>query len=887
MGDHNAVNVGSSKSRQPFRVHTPLEAPDFSGYIETIYRCKVCQFLGDTTEAVTEHLKSTHFSQLQGLDHSYAGGWQGVPLTEKKRQTGKISDDDSETSDDPCDEDYIPQDVAASDDDDSSSEVQESADDFSLEIQKKKKNYRCSTAGCRLRFPTQEQKDLHEQCHVQEGGASEASFRCPTCQVEKSTWEDMMIHQGSHTRLFQLFCVVCKCGFSRTEDLDSHLAAEHGINKPDWPLHYKQVYVWKCHLLQQKFGCPRKDCKSYLFNQEELDIHKKCHVDKKPHFLCYICKQVATIWPSMKAHFLQCHKELLKVKEGEKENSGTDDEPVAKPLSAFKEEKEVTNGNQENGQSRSRRVTRQQLSWFTCVWEGCKVKYRTEEQLKLHKRCHIAEGDGTVFQCPFCQTGPTDWEAMQDHMAKHTDLLYITCEGCNRRFPSMGQLDDHFNKQHMTIKSTMTLAQKQKIARRDVQRRKRKYKCESQFCKKVCFFKEEELHIHEQCHIENSPDFRCYIPDCTQAQEIFNNWYKLKSHLKSAHKVHIAARDRPNKNKKAQNSKCENRPAMCDVCGKVVHGRRNLRRHMWIHKEPLRCPQCPKFSTTRPNTFRAHMERHRGEGKYPCKQCGWFAPVLAELKTHMLCVHSEAKPYMCDLCGKFFKLIGNLKNHVRTIHSDARPFACDKCNYTSKTKEGLCRHNNNVHSDRKLTCPHCGFYTFQKSTLEKHMDLHSDDRQHKCPQCTYGFKESNALKRHIEEVHAEKPLHHCSMCSYSCNNRIRLEEHEMAHLDTAMYNCHICGFKTKWRASLFRHYKVVHNIQKPMVKLAKMTPASHSDIIPSSGSVQMGATSEASVTVPVTSTGEVDGATAILMGLAYGAGSANNMEEYVKTVGWS
>ncbi|CAH1231761.1 ZNF729 [Branchiostoma lanceolatum] len=878
MGDHNAVKVGSSKATQPFTVHTPLEAPDFSSYIETIYRCKVCQFLGNTTEAVTEHLKSTHLSQ--SLDHSYAGGWQGVPLTEK-RQTGKVSDEDSEPSDNFDDDDSMPPGVAASDDDDDSpNEVLESLDDISPELPKKKKMYRCSTAGCRLRFPTQEQRDLHEQCHVQGEGASDGSFRCPTCQVNEGTWEDMMVHLGSHTCVFHLYCVVCNCGFSSSVDLDRHLAAVHGVNQPNWPLHYKQVHTWKFHLLKQKFGCPRKDCKSYFFNQEDLDIHKKCHVDKKPHFKCYICGQVATTWPSMKAHFLQCHRQLLTVKEGVMVDSGTEVEAVAKPLFIFKEETEVTNGNQENRQSRSPQVPRQQLLWFPCTWKGCEVGYSAEEQLKLHQRCHLAEGDSTVFQCPFCETGPTDWEAMQDHITKHTDLLNVTCEGCNWTFPTMGQLDDHFSKQHMKINSLFTLAQKQRIARKSAQRRKRKYKCEN--CKKAFFFKEEDLRTHEQCHIEASPDFRCYVPDCTKAQDTFGDWIKMKSHLRSAHKVHIAAKEKPYKPKK---QKYDNLPTMCDVCGKVFCGRRNLTRHMKSHREPLKCPQCPKFSTKRPNMLRAHMEKHRGEGKFHCKQCGYFAPVRADLKNHMEIVHSEVKPYMCDLCGKFFKFLGNLSQHRKVIHSDARPFSCTKCNHTSKTKEALNRHNSKVHSDSKMTCPHCGFSTHVKSVLEKHMDLHSEDRQHKCPQCTYGFKESNALKRHMEEVHAEKPLHHCSMCSYSCNNHIRLEEHEMAHLE-ARYNCNICEFKSKWRASLFRHYKVVHNIQKPVVKLAKVYPASDSNIIPSSRSLQTVVASEATVTIPVTSTGEVDGATAILMGLAYGAGSSNNIEEYVKTVDW-
>ncbi|XP_078680489.1 uncharacterized protein LOC144915725 [Branchiostoma floridae x Branchiostoma belcheri] len=877
MDDHNAA-------RQPlFSVQTP----DLSSYIETIYRCKVCQFLGDTTGAVTEHLKSAHFSQ--SLDHSYAGG----RMTEDRPQTEKVSDDDSdmEPFDDHNDEHDMPSGVAARYDDDWSTEMPESPHDISSELLKKKKNYRCSTAGCRLRFPTQEQRDLHEQCHLQEGGASDGAFRCPTCQVEEDTWENMMIHLGSHSCVFHLYCVVCNCGFSRKEELDRHLAAKHGVNQPDWPLHNKQVHTRKFHHLKQKFSCLKKDCKSCLFNQEELDIHKRCHVDKKTHFQCYICMQVATTWPSMKSHFLQCHRQFLKVEEGETVDNGTEFEADAKPLYILKESEDtevLTNGKQENGQSKSSQVWRQQLSWFSCTWEGCKVKYRTEEQLELHSRCHCVEGDSTVFQCPFCQTRPTDWEAMQDHISQHTDLLYLTCEACNKSFPTTGQLDRHFSKQHLNMKDTLTLAQKQKMARRSFRRRKRKYKCENKFCKKVLFFKEEELHLHEQCHIENSPDFRCYVPDCRRAQDTFKSWIKLKCHLASAHNVHIAARDtytgkQPNRPKK------DNLPTMCEVCGKVLSGRRNLRKHMRVHEDPLRCPQCPKFSTTRPHMLRAHMEKHRGEGRYRCKECGYFAPIQSELKKHILCVHTEDRPYMCDLCGKFFKFLGNLNHHVQVIHSDTRPFPCKKCNYSSKSKEGLLRHDKRVHSDNKMACPHCGFSTCNKSALEKHMDLHSEDRQHKCPHCTYGFKESNALKRHIEEVHSEKPLHHCSRCSYSSSNHIRMEEHELAHLETTRYNCEICDFKSKWRTSLFRHYKTVHNIQKPVVKLVKASPASDSNILPSLGSVQMGVASEE--TVPVTSTGEIDGATAILMGLAYGAASASigsNMEEYVvKTVDWS
>lgn len=82
----------------------------------------------------------------------------------------------------------------------------------------------------------------------------------------------------------------------------------------------------------------------------------------------------------------------------------------------------------------------------------------------------------------------------------------------------------------------------------------------------------------------------------------------------------------------------------CTVCNAMFPDKRNMKRHMKIHKpsRPYSCSDCEKSFLSR-----------------------------SDLKRHLL-IHIDCRPYGCEFCGRSFTLKGGMDKHIKRMHQDEK-----------------------------------------------------------------------------------------------------------------------------------------------------------------------------------------------------------------------
>lgn len=125
--------------------------------------------------------------------------------------------------------------------------------------------------------------------------------------------------------------------------------------------------------------------------------------------------------------------------------------------------------------------------------------------------------------------------------------------------------------------------------------------------------------------------------------------------------------------------------SLCSFCGKEINADNlgNLEKGICSicnsgnkKKQPHKCHICGKVLSGIYN-LRRHIQKHSGEKPFECTICSKRFTEKGSLKKHML-IHSEDSPFRCSICDRKFTQLGHLKAHT-LLHSGERPFLCSQC----------------------------------------------------------------------------------------------------------------------------------------------------------------------------------------------------------------
>lgn len=117
------------------------------------------------------------------------------------------------------------------------------------------------------------------------------------------------------------------------------------------------------------------------------------------------------------------------------------------------------------------------------------------------------------------------------------------------------------------------------------------------------------------------------------------------------------------------NSDNNNKPMLCQTCGKRFQYPSGLSRHLRVHtgERPFACLICNKeFSQL------SHLQKHERthldlslSNRYSCPECAKVFELPSSLQRHMS-THTGKRPYKCNQCKKSFNFPNLLQRHLRT-----------------------------------------------------------------------------------------------------------------------------------------------------------------------------------------------------------------------------
>ncbi|XP_072390159.1 uncharacterized protein [Diabrotica undecimpunctata] len=235
------------------------------------------------------------------------------------------------------------------------------------------------------------------------------------------------------------------------------------------------------------------------------------------------------------------------------------------------------------------------------------------------------------YKCFICSEKFQDVTYLKEHTIKCKSKNF-QCSICQKTFSERKKLISHL-KGHKTVKDHLC-----KI-------------CSKKYANPSTF------RIHMMSHTGERP-FKCNI--CSKG---FVRWAEVKLHM---------------------NTHEDKRPFSCDICQKAFKSRSNLERHKRIHLgiEPYSCTYCPKSYKQLVN-LTAHIRTyHTNERPFLCNICGKGYITSSRLNRHMLS-HSEHKQFKCKVCPKSYANYTDLLSH-ECYHQgknvdDLKKYSCDKC----------------------------------------------------------------------------------------------------------------------------------------------------------------------------------------------------------------
>ncbi|XP_046744137.1 zinc finger protein 62-like [Diprion similis] len=272
------------------------------------------------------------------------------------------------------------------------------------------------------------------------------------------------------------------------------------------------------------------------------------------------------------------------------------------------------------------------------VCKYCNKVFLRKQKLMIHMRVHkqvmLKDPSVTVYKCVTCPKIFVDKVLYQKHRNVHDPACWdkFRCEICSRAFGDRFKL-----KLHQTIHNGT-----------------KPYQCD------ICghtFNRNANMIRHRAKHSEHT----CHLCD-----NVFKSVQILRKHLRDVHgKTVKFAKSNSKVKQDGSQSKSSRDVFICRYCGKQLTSYYSLLDHERIHTgdKPFVCHHCGK--SFRSITARwDHMVRHE-KGNYICELCGKVLSNKLNLKSHLR-KHAaiEQRRFECKECGKLFYVRGRLNAHL-------------------------------------------------------------------------------------------------------------------------------------------------------------------------------------------------------------------------------
>nr|CAD7571717.1 unnamed protein product [Timema californicum] len=335
------------------------------------------------------------------------------------------------------------------------------------------------------------------------------------------------------------------------------------------------------------------------------------------------------------------------------------------------------------------------------------------------------------------------------------------------------------------------------------------YRCDVMGCA-VRLHSHDKIEYHRRCHQEAV--FQC--PECSHSTF---HWNSLSSHLWRGHAIDMELYSCNQCDYKTiSHSKLVNvhsrihgdeRPFLCDICGKGFKNPKQLRNHKVTHstkQKPViakgECDICGRtFGNQR--MLRLHKDNvHSRLRPHLCNYCGYSASSRSTLKMHM---RTHTGPQVDLLVVTFPKAMGADDDDLAYITKPgshlARPFSKNDdfgpdhspVSYLHLTwfPQGFNPTFNRLlrswgtplGGEKPFQCEECEYRTADHNSLRRHKMRHSGDKPYKCPHCAYACIQANTYKAHLKSKHPgleSSLMFSCWMCSF----RSVKKENYLAHV---------------------------------------------------------------------------------------------------------
>ncbi|KAL0269837.1 UNVERIFIED_CONTAM: hypothetical protein PYX00_007436 [Menopon gallinae] len=247
----------------------------------------------------------------------------------------------------------------------------------------------------------------------------------------------------------------------------------------------------------------------------------------------------------------------------------------------------------------------------------------------------------------------------------------------------------------------------------------------------------------------------------------------------------------------------QEKPFLCDTCGKSFKHSNNLKSHVKIHsahRKKYTCKICNKSFFT--NFFlQEHMNAHTGETPYKCQVCGREFREKVHLRQHKW-THSTEK-FLCPVCGNHFNRKGNMTEHIKKYHSSSEEFTCPICAKSFSSQALLKSHHKRHLNKEPYFCSLCGKEFRHSGSLTYHRrTAHTGEKPFQCNYCEERFSLRSVQKIHERKKHTFEYPYKCTFCSRMFNNSSSLKNHSYVHMKEKMFGCDICGKKFSRNSNL-------------------------------------------------------------------------------------